>query len=191
MRWRSICLRRRICLPRTVRMKRARKLRSRAAKEGSFVGQVFKTIADPFVGKISLVKIYRGILKADTQLYNSTADKAEKFGNVATMLGKKVTNIVSLEAGGYRRAGKAAIHQNRRYAVQCGGKNNLGSCDVWQALHFACSVGKKQEKRIKSLPGCAGWKRKTRLLPSLKTQRPGICSFQAWASCISRRFAIN
>lgn len=69
------------------------------SKEGSFVGQVFKTIADPFVGKISLVKIYRGILKADTQLYNSTADKAEKFGNVATMLGKKVTNIVSLEAG--------------------------------------------------------------------------------------------
>lgn len=69
------------------------------SSEGQFVGQVFKTIADPFVGKISLVKIYRGILKADTQLYNSTADKTEKFGNVATMLGKKVTNVVSLEAG--------------------------------------------------------------------------------------------
>ena len=69
------------------------------SSQGEFVGQVFKTIADPFVGKISLVKILRGVLRGDTQLYNSSAEKAEKFGNVAVMLGKKVTNVVSLEAG--------------------------------------------------------------------------------------------
>ncbi len=69
------------------------------SSEGGFVGQVLKTIADPFVGKISLVKIYRGVLKADTQLYNSTAGKSERFGNISVMLGKKVTNVVSLEAG--------------------------------------------------------------------------------------------
>lgn len=69
------------------------------SSQGEFVGQVLKTIADPFVGKISLVKILRGVLRADTQLYNSSAEKAEKFGNVSVMLGKKVTNVVSLEAG--------------------------------------------------------------------------------------------
>ncbi|MBQ9941728.1 MAG: elongation factor G [Christensenellaceae bacterium] len=68
-------------------------------KDGSFAAQVLKTIADPFVGKISIIKVYRGVLKADTAIVNVNAGKAEKFGNITIMRGKKLVNVPSLEAG--------------------------------------------------------------------------------------------
>lgn len=66
---------------------------------GAFAAQVLKTIADPFVGKISIFKVYRGELTADTAVYNVNAGKAEKFGNIAIMRGKKLINVDKLCAG--------------------------------------------------------------------------------------------
>ncbi len=60
---------------------------------------VFKTIADPFVGKMSLIKVCSGTLKADTPLYNSTKDVQEKPGKIYTLLGKKQVETASLSAG--------------------------------------------------------------------------------------------
>lgn len=44
----------------------------------SFTAQVFKTIADPFVGKLSLIKVISGVLTPATPLFNANADKPEK-----------------------------------------------------------------------------------------------------------------
>jgi len=68
-------------------------------KDGAFAAQVLKTIADPFVGKISILKVFRGELKADTALLNVNANKSEKFGNITIMRGKKPINVPSLQAG--------------------------------------------------------------------------------------------
>ena len=70
-----------------------------AADEGGFAAQVLKTIADPFVGKISILKVFRGTLKSDSALYNVNAGKSEKFGNITIMRGKKLINVDSLPAG--------------------------------------------------------------------------------------------
>ncbi len=69
------------------------------SKDGAFAGQIMKTIADQFVGKISLVKVIRGVLKNDTQVYNVNADKGEKFGSVSVMLGKNLLAVDSVPAG--------------------------------------------------------------------------------------------
>lgn len=53
-----------------------------------FRGQVLKTIADPFVGRINLIKVFRGVLKPDTAIVNVRAGKGEKFGNISIMRGK-------------------------------------------------------------------------------------------------------
>lgn len=66
---------------------------------GAFAAQVMKTIADPFVGKINILKVLRGELKPDTQLFNVNAGKAEKFGNISIMRGKKVENVDKLCTG--------------------------------------------------------------------------------------------
>ncbi|RJQ49719.1 MAG: elongation factor G [Nitrospiraceae bacterium] len=51
--------------------------------------RVFKTIADPFAGKLTLFRVYSGILKADSTVYNSTRDVKEKMGHIFYLLGKK------------------------------------------------------------------------------------------------------
>lgn len=64
-----------------------------------FAARVIKTIADPFVGKISVFKVYSGKLTADTQLFNTNAQKLEKFNNVSIMLGKKQISVNEVKAG--------------------------------------------------------------------------------------------
>ncbi|MDR1598771.1 MAG: elongation factor G [Oscillospiraceae bacterium] len=54
-----------------------------------FSAQVFKTIADPFVGKLSLFKVLSGALGTDTPLYNANTDRAEKAGTIYILRGKK------------------------------------------------------------------------------------------------------
>ena len=67
--------------------------------EGKLAAQVFKTVADPFVGKISIIKLYAGSLSADVSPYNTNAEKSEKPGTVYIMRGKKLINVDKLCAG--------------------------------------------------------------------------------------------
>ncbi len=66
---------------------------------GKPVGYVFKTIADPFLGKISLVKIISGKLTNGMELYNSRAEKSEKIASMFFMRGKNQGDCPSVEAG--------------------------------------------------------------------------------------------
>ncbi len=60
---------------------------------------VFKTIADPFVGKISIFRVYSGTFKSDTVVYNSTSEKTEKTAQVFMLRGKKQLPVDKLIAG--------------------------------------------------------------------------------------------
>lgn len=64
-----------------------------------FVARVCKTIADPFVGKLSIIKILQGQLKSDTALYNATKEKGEKSGAFGLVFGKKTISVPTLNAG--------------------------------------------------------------------------------------------
>lgn len=50
---------------------------------------VFKTIADPFVGRISLFRVYSGVLKGNSSIYNVSKEKEERIGGLFYMVGKK------------------------------------------------------------------------------------------------------
>ena len=64
-----------------------------------FSAQVFKTMADPFVGKLSLMKVMSGTLTGDTTLYNVNAEKSEKPGTIYTLKGKKQNATQKVCAG--------------------------------------------------------------------------------------------
>ncbi len=64
-----------------------------------FSAFVFKTIADPFVGKLSLVRVISGQLTPSTSLYNPNKDKQEKSGGLFMLRGKKQVNLQQLNAG--------------------------------------------------------------------------------------------
>jgi len=60
---------------------------------------VFKTIADPFVGKISMMRVFSGVLKSDSTVYNSTTEKTEKISQLFVLRGKKQIPVKMLVAG--------------------------------------------------------------------------------------------
>ena len=64
-----------------------------------FSAQVFKTVTDPFVGKLSFFKVYSGVLEASTALYNANMRKSEKLGALYILKGKKQIPVSELRAG--------------------------------------------------------------------------------------------
>ncbi|MEG1862218.1 MAG: elongation factor G [Oscillospiraceae bacterium] len=60
---------------------------------------VFKTVADPFVGKMSFVKVLSGNLKADSNVINTTSGAPERLGKLLFIRGKKQIDAGYIKAG--------------------------------------------------------------------------------------------
>ncbi|NLK08447.1 MAG: elongation factor G [Firmicutes bacterium] len=60
---------------------------------------VYKTMADPYVGKLTLFRVYSGVLKSDSQVFNSTKDLDERIGQLFLIKGKEQTPVDSVVAG--------------------------------------------------------------------------------------------
>ena len=64
-----------------------------------FSALVFKTMADPYVGKITMFRIYSGVVKSDSQVYNVSKDRIERFGQVFLIKGKQQIAVAEVGAG--------------------------------------------------------------------------------------------
>jgi elongation factor G len=60
---------------------------------------VFKTVSDPFAGRISYFKVFSGVLKNDASLANFSRSSQEKFAHIAVMQGKTAVPVNELHAG--------------------------------------------------------------------------------------------
>jgi elongation factor G len=60
---------------------------------------VFKTLADPHAGRITLFRVYSGTLKSDTTVYNANRDLAERLGSLELLQGKTQAPIPEIQAG--------------------------------------------------------------------------------------------
>jgi len=60
---------------------------------------VFKTISDPAVGRISLFRVFSGVIKRDTPLYNTNHENAEKFSTLFIVRGKDRIDVPEIKAG--------------------------------------------------------------------------------------------
>ncbi len=60
---------------------------------------VWKTVADPFAGRITMFRVVSGTVKADTTVQNVTRETAERLGHLTLLQGKTPTNIPELKAG--------------------------------------------------------------------------------------------
>ncbi|MDU1028719.1 MAG: elongation factor G [Clostridiales bacterium] len=64
-----------------------------------FSAVVFKTMIDPFLGKISLFKVLSGKISKESALYNASKDEAEKFGSLSLLRGKTQIEVAEIQAG--------------------------------------------------------------------------------------------
>ncbi len=67
--------------------------------EEPFSAFVYKTLADPYAGKMTMFKVLSGTLKADSGFYNSTRESKERFGNIFLVQGKKQVPVQQVTAG--------------------------------------------------------------------------------------------
>ena len=68
-------------------------------EDGATAAIVFKTVADPFIGKLSYVKVISGKISTDSQLVNMRTGAAERVGKTVMMVGKKQVDVKYIGAG--------------------------------------------------------------------------------------------
>jgi len=89
-----------LCLPSPAEMARMSPIKGKNRKDGKeaerkpsqtepLSAYVFKTIADPFAGRLSIFRVYSGSLKADSNILNTTTGAKERIGQVFYLMGKK------------------------------------------------------------------------------------------------------
>src|SRR5687768_8663736 len=70
-----------------------------AEDEGEAIAFIFKTRADDFAGKINLMRVYHGVVRADSQLFNTRAHVKERMGQLLVPQGKEMSHADELGAG--------------------------------------------------------------------------------------------
>ncbi len=70
-----------------------------ADPQGSLAALVFKTTADPYVGRLTYFRVYSGVLKADSQVWNVNKNVAERIGPLFFIRGKSQEQIERVVAG--------------------------------------------------------------------------------------------
>ena len=78
----------------------------KVTEEGSLVFHVFKTIIDPFAGKVSLLKVLRGKAEGETALQNVNHGKGERITHFFVPKGKQLIEVPTLHAGDIGAASK-------------------------------------------------------------------------------------
>lgn len=68
-------------------------------ENGPAAALVFKTISDPYVGKITLMRVFRGVLRTNTTVYNVSQDHDERLAQLFLMKGKDQVPVDLLPAG--------------------------------------------------------------------------------------------
>jgi len=133
-----------------------------------FSAFVYKTLADPYAGKLTLFKVLSGSLKSDSGFYNASRDAKERFGNLFLLQGKKQINVPRVSAGQLAAVAKLKETNTGDTLAEDGKPFVLPSVDLPEpALSYAIKPKSKgdEEKVSQSL---------ARLLeedPSLKVRR--------------------
>lgn len=115
--------------------------------KGPLAAICFKTIADPFVGKMSFFKVVSGKLTADTQAYNMRTGEIEKMGKIVTVKGAKQDDAKEIIAGDIGVITK--LQGVRTGDTLCDSKNKLTLKGVdfpSPCLSMAVVVNKKGEE---------------------------------------------
>jgi elongation factor G len=89
-----------LCLPSPIEKSRISPVKGKNPKDGKeterkplktepLSAYVFKTIADPFAGRLSVFRVYSGIFRADSNVFNTTTGAKERVGQIFYLMGKK------------------------------------------------------------------------------------------------------
>jgi len=160
---------------------------------GPFKALVFKTMVDPFAGKISFIKVYSGSISKDDTILNVTKDAKERINNISFIRGKEViesstisagdmgviTKVASVETGDSLSdpaspvtfVGMEKMEPTIYYALAVKNKNDEGK--ITDALRKICSedlsvVAERNAETKQLLVGCQGQSQMDIIVEKLK-----------------------
>src|SRR5665647_2816022 len=84
-------------------------IKGKDIEKAPFSAQVFKTIADPYIGRLTMFRIFTGKMKADSVIYNANKEKDEKISQLLVMTGKEQASVPELNAGDIAAVAKLAV----------------------------------------------------------------------------------
>ncbi|KQC08712.1 MAG: elongation factor G [Smithella sp. SDB] len=93
------------------------------SEDAPFSGIVFKTIADPYAGRLTIFRVFSGKLNSDTPVFNSSKKITEKFGNIFFLEGKNQKPAETLIPGDI--AGVAKLKETVTGDSLCNDKNPI------------------------------------------------------------------
>ncbi|MGK2850491.1 MAG: elongation factor G [Candidatus Limnocylindrales bacterium] len=96
-----------------------------AAEDGPLLVRVFKTTADPFVGRLTYLRVLSGTLRSQAHVWNTTRDEDERIGQLLLLHGKEQEPIGELKAGEIGAVAKLAVTETG---------DTLSSKETWLRL---------------------------------------------------------
>ncbi len=122
---------------------------------GPLAAVCFKTVADPFIGKLSYFKVISGKITAATPAYNARTGKEERMGKLVSVFGAKQTDISELSAGDIGAVTKLSGFATGDTLCSAGQVVTLDGVHIPSATYaMAVEVAKKgEEEKVASGPG--------------------------------------
>lgn len=120
--------------------------------DAPFSAQVFKSIVDPYVGKLLIFKVMSGKLTSGDAMFNNTAEKAEKAGALYVLKGKKQESVDVLNAGDIGALAKLVYTNTNDTLSASDYKLSYQKIEFPQpVISYAVSADKDEEKAIQGL----------------------------------------
>ncbi len=85
--------------PKTAENKAGEPVELAASDDAPMAAYVWKTTADPFVGKQTYIRVYSGTMSSDSRIWNSTRGVEERYGNLFVPCGKDNISVKTIHAG--------------------------------------------------------------------------------------------
>lgn len=122
-------------------------------EELPFAGQVFKTVVDPFAGKLSYIRVFTGSVKVGDTVYNSATEKEEKINALYFLKGKKQEATDSLAAGDIGAIGK--LSETATGDTLCSPKRKIKFSEIKMppAMYAMAIRAKRSEEEDKVFSG--------------------------------------
>ena len=129
---------------------------------------VFKTVSDPFAGRISYFKVFSGVLKNDATVVNFSRGSQEKLAHISIMQGKTAVPVTELACRRHWRRGQTERHAHRRHAGRQVGADSVSASEAARArdhLRHRTQEPRRRRQAGPRHPQADGRRRHAALLP--------------------------
>jgi elongation factor G len=123
-----------------------------ASSAGPLAAYVWKTTADPFVGKITYFRVYSGVLKSDSRVWNQSKGEEERLGGLNLMRGKEQISVNVVHAGDIATVPKLGTTSSGDTLCDKGHPLELGVPEYPSALYRVAVTPRTQSDSAKLSP---------------------------------------